>query len=348
MKPSISALFFMVLVMTVSATADPRILVGAIQPLSGEFEAEGRLIQQGIELSLAGNPSCEVEVRYEDDKSLDPLATASATQSLITVNHAAAVFEWLVQGAKVMAPIASRAGVPVFVVWDSNQELREMGPLVHGVGIETERTAQEMARFVKQNLKVDRVSLIKAEDAWVEMMAREFQKEYERLGGSVDRAESHAATETNFAPTVARLRAQSVPGAYMLLFGSSRVSFVKEAKRLGYKGAVFTGDFLSEELKALGSDADGVYSTVPWSDDEKLAALYRQRYGREITNVDLGFVALAHEAMRQFCEGVINLKQSGAVVDAAAIQKYFEKNPTKPWTREVIARAKNGRFEKIM
>ena len=300
------------------------IKIGAILSLSGEASAEGKLLQEGIELALAEHSASRIRIAYEDDQTMDARATLSALQRILNDDKTVAVLDWTVQGAKVIGPTVNARKIPSFILWDKNRELEELKPYVHALGISTEASGAQMAEFAFDRLNVKRIAIVAAEDAWAAIISGAFTEKYENLGASVEISETCNVDESDFRALITRLREHRIPAVYAPLFGASRIAFIKQARQLKYQGKILTADMLQSDIETASGDADGIYSTQLWSSDSSLMKKYEAHYGKQSTEADCGMVAIGYRGMSHLISLFDSLKAASKPVTSKVLQELQE------------------------
>ena len=205
-----------------------------------------------------------------------------------------------------------------------------------------------MADFAVKELGVTRVSILSSEDAWAEIISSAFGVQCRASGGEVESSESYGADETDFRTPITKLREKNIPAVYIPLLPQSRISFIKQARQLGYRGYILTGDLMQPEIDALGRMADGAFSTQVWSEDSQLREKYLQRFGSRLSEGALGFVEIGYSGARHVLSLLAEIKRAGRAANPLELQHAqisTRMNESKP--RSIVVAVHDGRFHKL-
>lgn len=274
--------------------------VGAVLSLTGDVAFAGAAIREGMELALKVQPKPALRIIFEDDESLNRVKTVSAAKRLIEIDKVPVIFSTAVNNTTAIAGHVNAKQVLNFVVWDSNERLAELGDYVFGFGYRNEYAGEDVAAYATEQRGLRSLSVIIAQDEWSQIVGAAFRKGAEARGGQILMFEQVPAETHDFRALIARLVRNGTSGVYVPLLPGPLVSFVRQARELGYRGYILTGDgFGQNEMAALGPQlSERIVFTQAWSAQEELAKLYSTHMGKTADSMHLGFVALGYDAVQ--------------------------------------------------
>jgi branched-chain amino acid transport system substrate-binding protein len=333
--------------------------IGAILPLTGDFAYVGAGIRQGIELALSEQPSSQIKVIFEDDLSLNRVATVNAARRLIDVEKVSVILNSAVNTVTALNTVLGSSKTLGFVVWDSNKTILELGSYVIGFGYANELAGEDMAAFAKNKLNITTVAIFSGHDEWSELVSKAFVSKFKSLGGSVSINESLALTTTDFRSLILKAKNKNIGALYLPLYPGPVISAVKQARELDFKGAILTADgFSAAEREQLGPDANGIYFTQSWVNDPEFSKAYRKHFKIETDAINMGFVALGHDIVKclmqikdsldqkslQFTSENIKHILIGFECDGVMGKTKFQKNRLSTRGEPIIV-VRNGQFQ---
>lgn len=96
-------------------------------------------------------------------------------------------------------------------------------------------------------------------------MADSFKGALQSAATSIIVEESVTVEDTDFRAQLARILAKNPDVIFAPLYTRGAVSFIRQARNLGYSGRILTGEVLFDsELQSLGRYAEGTYLTNAW------------------------------------------------------------------------------------
>ncbi len=342
-----------------SSNGEP-LKVGAIIGLSGSMAQAGIEMKKGMEIALKdlGKPT-PIQVIFEDDQSMDQKAAVSAISKLINIDKVKVVLTWVNTTIPSIAPIATRAQVPLIEFWDSNDGMFSLSPYVFCSGYSTERSGRRVAKFAVQSRKKRKLGLIVANDPYCELVANSFKEEIIKQGGEVVFAERIDPEERDVKALVLKLKRAGAEAVYAPLFMGSLYSSVRQLKELQFKGDIYTADgFIEGDIEVLGKFAEGVYSHQIVFDDKKFIEKYKNLFGTAPSNIGAGYATLGYDAIYIINQTLKNLKEKSLEPSSENIKTELETLRYEGLTGtsvlhgpsekvESIVVVKDGKFEKV-
>ena len=317
MKKYCLIILTLVIYFVAAVDAEEQVNIGAILPLTGEFAPVGNDLKSGMLLALAEEQNSKIKIYFEDDHSFNRVSAVNALNKLINVNDVRVVLNSVVNTITPLASTLNRKKVPGVVVWDSNNKISTLGDYVFGMGYSTELAGSDMAHFARINLSVNKAAIVSAHDEWSEIISNAFEEAFLKSGGSVFVHERVEITEDNFRALITKFKNANIEAIYCPLFDTAFVSLIKQAKQLGFKGKILTGDGLTpHNVQVLGEYAEDIYATQVDADNKELMQKYRNHFGPDSKPDHIGFVALGYDAVKMLLD--LNLESKALVKEIEA------------------------------
>jgi branched-chain amino acid transport system substrate-binding protein len=357
---------------TAQAAAPPRpalaqgepILIGSVGSLTGPEASFGGPVREGIQFAVdqvnaaGGVKGRKVELRsYDSQGRLED--SVSAAQRLVNKDRVLLILGEVSSSASLaIADVAQAAHVPMVTPSATHPDVTRKGDYIFRTCFIDPFQGQAMARFAREQLKLERVSILQdGRNAYSLGLSQTFQEAFTRLGGTIVSIEGYSKGDTDFrAPLLAvknvKPQALYVPGFY------SEVGVIaRQAQEVGLKLPLLGGDgWESPRLYELaGNSLEGSYYSNHYAVDNPSPELrrfvteYQARHGRQ---PDVS-VALGYDAARVALAAMERAESltGPAIRDALAKTKDFpsvsghitldaERNPVKP---AVILKIQGGK-----
>ncbi len=300
--------------------------IGAIIGLSGSMAQAGMEMKKGMEIALKdlGEPA-PIKVIFEDDQSMEQKVAVSAISKLINIDKVKVVLTWVNTTIPSIAPIATRAKVPLIEFWDSNEGMFSLSPYVFCSGVSTEKSGALGARFAIQNKKNKKLGIIVLNDPWSELIAGAFKNEVSKLGAEIVFEERVDIQEKDVRALILKLKKSGAEGVYLPLCMNSLYASIRQLKELGFNGEIYTADCMVEgDLKVLGKHGDNIYSQQILYEDPDFAKKYESLFGATPSNVGAAYAALGYDAIFIVDQTLKNLKEKGLQPSSENIKTELE------------------------
>jgi branched-chain amino acid transport system substrate-binding protein len=221
------------------------------------------------------------------------------------------------------ASILKNLGVPCLVLWDSNRSLQKFGSHIIGFGFESELAGEDMADSSRLKLNHKSVGIISFHDEWSDLITAAFEARFKQLGGRIALHEQVNGDTADFRTIMARLKSLKPDAVYLPLYGISLQSAIKQARAVHFEGEILSADsFVDNDIAATHGASEGMYLTQTWFRDDEFARKYETRFGPDqITGTNLGYVALAYDAIMLIDALAAKIHESGAAVTSETIIK---------------------------
>lgn len=297
-----------------SPSSEESIKIGAILILTGDLSNIGHAFREGIELAVdeinaqGGFKGKPLQAVIEDDRLFvgGPVGAVTAAEKLISEGHIVAGLVTAVNDAKPASPTFESNKVPLVTLWDSNEELENLGEYTFGIGFSTERAGELFAEYAYNQLHIKKVGTAFHIDEWSQLIHKNFVRRFKELGGEVVEGGSYSAEEKDYRTLITKLMQDKVEAIYFPFIMNGDL-FLKQVKELGFKGKVLTGDVVTKELIENTGDAiESVYYTQVFASQnpklDHVKELYQDKYKQEAPL--FVFTALGYDSVYTLLEAM--------------------------------------------
>ncbi len=355
--------FSIFLLSGLSVAADT-IKIGAYLPMTGAVAAYGQDAWNGIQLAKGMKATVlgkKVELLLVDTKS-DKIESANAVSRLIEKEKVVAMIGEMISGNTMAgAPIAEKAKIPSIAPTATNPLVTQGKKYVFRVCFIDPVQGDIAAKYAFNTLKARRAALIvdRSQDYCVGL-GKFFKDAFIKLGGQIV-AETYCVTEDkDFSAQLSTIKPTNPDVLYAPNYYSPVALFTKQARELGLKAPVLSGDGAQadELIQIGGKEVEGVAFTGHFhakAATTKLAKEFMARWQKKYKAEPNAFHALGADAYFVLLDAISRAKSTkGEAIRAAlATTKDFEAisgklsigedgNAVKPM---VIMVVKNGKFD---
>jgi branched-chain amino acid transport system substrate-binding protein len=280
------------LILTASGCAKEKsIKIGAVLPLTGEFQLYGQAIQKGVELAFENLLSSEKDFQYSlsvEDSESDPDKGAALVEQLYGDGFTAIIGGVTTAEAMKAVPIADQYDRVLLSPSASTPELTGISKFFYRVFVSDSREGTTMANFATQKLKISSVVILAKEDAFAQGNQEVFETNFKRQGGEVLETTEFPSEGGDFSGLIGRVMTLTPDAVYIAAYAEETSQIVLELRRQEYKGYVLaTAAFASPEIiEKVGQPAEGVFLTQAGFDTKSEDPLikgfvdaYREKYG---------------------------------------------------------------------
>lgn len=358
-------ILFSVLLLAGWSFAADTIKIGGWLPMTGAVAAYGQDANDGIAIAMEMKPTVlgkKVEFTVADTKS-DKIEAANAMSRLIEKDKVIAVIGEMISGDTMAGgPIADKAKIPVVSPTATNPLVTQGKKYVFRVCFIDPVQGDVAAKYAFNTLKAKKAALIvdKSQDYCVGL-AKFFKDAFTKLGGKIV-AETYCVTEDkDFSAQLSTIKPTNPDVIYAPNYYSPVALFTKQARELGLKAPVLSGDGAQadELIQIGGKEVEGVTFTGHFNVKAATTALAKDfiaRFDKKYPNKEPNaFHALGADAYFVLLDAITRAKSTkGEAIRAAlATTKNFQAisgklsigedgNAVKPMVINVV---KGGKFE---
>lgn len=287
------ALILLTLLVTtvVGCAKETSIKIGAVLPLTGEYQLYGQSIQKGVELAFETLVNSEMEYQYSlsvEDSASDPEKGAGLVKQLYSDGFYAVIGGVTTPEALQSVALADQYNRVLISPSASTPELTGISKHFYRVFVSDSREGTTMANFATQKLKVSSVVILAKESAYAKGNRDVFETNFIRQGGEVLEQILFPEVGGEFSGLIGRVMTLEPDAVYLAAYAEEISQMILELRRQEYKGYVLsTAAFASPEvIEKVGAPAEGVFLTQAGFDSKSEEPMiktfvdsYRAKYG---------------------------------------------------------------------
>ncbi len=267
------------------------IKVGVILPLTGDAAVYGKAIKNGIELALAeqsGDQRARASLIYEDDQGQAATAV-SVARRLINIEKVPVIIGGAQSStAEAIIPICATSRVVLVSPTATKPSLTRMGAYFFRLWPSDDYDGKVMAETAYNKLGLRRVSILYINVAYGVGITEVFEREFQRLGGTVLTKDGYNQAATDFRTFLTKIQAVNPEAIYLPGYVAEVAQILKQAKELGIKARFLGVNSLYDPklIEIAGTAAEGAVFTYPTFDTAsqdpaiaRFVTAYKARYG---------------------------------------------------------------------
>jgi branched-chain amino acid transport system substrate-binding protein len=252
-----------------SAAAQETIKIGLIQPVSGPAAYNGKNTVDGARLAesevnaAGGVLGKRIEVVLQDGKA-DPAESLSAAEKLLGRDKVKVLIgAWASSATLAVMPLVQRYEVPLIVETSTAEKITEAGnPWVFRISSNSKVDADALQPHLLSKLGLKKVVFMAANNDFGRAVVNNWTRVLTAQGATVVMAEYHKPGETNFAPTLTKIKNSGADSIVITSDSSTLSNIIKQSFEHGLKGLnrVVTSGFPAETIVQLAGKeaAEGV------------------------------------------------------------------------------------------
>jgi branched-chain amino acid transport system substrate-binding protein len=315
----------------------PKVYVGVLVPLTGTNATYGKQVLDGIELAYEeakreGKIPVNLELIKIDNKSSSE-ETKKALEKLSEKRELLLVIGPVTsEMALVAASVASRIGIPLITPTATNPKVTKRGECVFRVCYTDPLQGKILARFAYGFLGLKKAAIFfEANNPYSEGLARNFEKTFKELGGTLSKSYYYVAGDTLLSQRIDTIMKAKPELLFIPGYVGDVVNILKTMKEKNFFPVVLGGDGwhspeLIDEVGYLFEDGFTAYISTHFSSAEtspetrKFVKIYREKYGTDPEAPSaLGYDAfnlvisvlekLKSYKREEFCSALINVEK---------------------------------------
>lgn len=284
------------LLSVVCANAQEPVKAGAVLPLSGELAFVGNAMAGGMKLWEKEHPG-QIQLRFEDDRSLDRKTALLAAEKLIDADKVDILLNAAAHTMIAIAPVLNKKKIPGVVVWDSNRALETLGPYIIGFGFSTEGAGAHAAEFARTRLNAKKAAVLTAKEEWSHLIGAAFADAFKSEGGTITAQEDVNLDAGDVRAEVLRLKRSNPDVIFAPIYGTSLASFFTARQSIQFSTPVILGDtFGQNEARAFGAIAEGVFVSQGWLKNSDFQGFMEKQSGEKADSINLSYAALGYDS----------------------------------------------------
>jgi len=222
----------------ISATAEEAIEIGAIIPITGVSELEGRDMVRGIELAeeeineAGGVLGRNLEVIVEDDETR-PAAGIDAVHKLVDVDEVPVILGAYYSSVSIATGEYTNEEGVVQLSWSTSPELRNIGPYFFGVCGTDELMAANTVNFAVEDVGAERFGILVDNTDYGIGILRNSEAQIEEIGGEIVTEVRYEREKEDYRPELERLFSEDIDVVVGTAVGEDARTIFRQAYELG-------------------------------------------------------------------------------------------------------------------
>jgi branched-chain amino acid transport system substrate-binding protein len=322
--------------------------------LTGSEASFGTVVRDGIQFAVdevnaaGGVRGQKVELRAYDTQGKIEESVAAAKRLLTQDKVVLLLGDVTSSGSLAIADAVQAARVPMVTPSSTHPAVTRKGDFVFRTCFIDPFQGGAMARFARENLKLERVAVLHdSKNASSLGLSETFSEAFKKLGGTVVVVEAYSKGDTDYRAPLLAVKKAKPQAVYLPGFYSEVGIIARQARELGLTQPLLGGDgWDSERLYELAGGAlEGSYFSSHYAMDNpapelrRFVSAFQARYGRSPEAAS----ALGYDAAKVALAAIERAKSlSGSDIrDAIASTKDFpgatghitldaDRNPVKP------------------
>ena len=308
------------------------IVIGHYGSMTGSEATFGQSTDNGIELAIqqvnakGGVNGKPVRLITYDDKG-DAKEAGTAVTRLVTRDKVSAVIGEVASGLSLAgAPVCQQYGVPMISPSSTNPRVTTVGDMIFRVCFIDPFQGYVCAKFARENpkLKAEKIAILYDQAApYSEGLAREFDKAFKSMGGTITTRQAYTAGDQDFTAQLTTIRGTSPDMIFIPGYYTDVGNIAIQARKLGIKAPLLGGDgWDSVKLAEIARDSiEGSYYSNHYSHEDprprvqEFISQYKVKYGA----VPDGLAALGYDAAMLMFDAMTRAKSLNGSELASAI-----------------------------
>lgn len=306
------------------------ILIGHFASLTGSEATFGVSTDHGVILAMeernaaGGVKGRKIELKTLDDASKSSEA-GNVVQRLISEDKVVALLGEVASGSSLAGgKVAQQFGVPMISPSSTNKKVTEGRDMVSRVCFLDEFQGYVVAKFAKDNLKLDKVAVLFDQAApYSKGLAETFKAEFEGLKGTVVTSQAYTAGDPDVSAQLQSIKTSGAQAVFLPGYYTDAGNIVNQARKLGITVPFLGGDgWDSAKLAEIGGTAiEGSYYSNHYSFDETRPEVqeFVTKFQKRWNETPDGLAALGYDAARVLFAAMDKSPSLGGKDLAAAI-----------------------------
>lgn len=290
--------------------------IGAILPITGSDNVYGEPVKKGIELAyeeIKADPEYSkkivltvVDSGSDPEKAKEQLSAQYDAGALLAIGGVTS------SEAKEMIAVAERYDRVLVSPTASAPELSGLSRNFYRIWPSDFAAASRMAQFVSQDLEIDEVVVVAAEQHEYAMgIQGAFESAYDGLGGKVVETIEFPEYTTDFSGLLERVMTLAPKAVYLTAYGEAIGQMIQDLRKKGYEGKILTTSAFASPrfIVPVGDAAQGVILTQTvfeldsdYAHIQNFVNRYKAKYGED---PDI-FAAHGYDVMKIVAQAVQN------------------------------------------
>jgi branched-chain amino acid transport system substrate-binding protein len=248
-----------------SGAMSQTIKIGLIQPVTGPAAYDGQSVINGArlaesEINAAGGVlGKSIELMLQDGKA-DPAESLNAAEKLLDRDKVKVLIgAWASSATLAVMPLVQRYEVPLIVETSTAEKITEAGnPWVFRISSNSKIDADVLQPYLVKKLSLRKVVFMAANNDFGRAVVSNWTRALTAEGGATVSAEYHKPGETNFSPTLTKIKNSGADSIVITSDITTVSNIVKQSYELGLKGlnrVVTSGNPIEAIMPLAGKEA---------------------------------------------------------------------------------------------
>ena len=335
------------------AKKSEQIKIGVVGPFTGEGATYGDSMRRGFELAFQNEPA--IKLIYEDDKFI-PQEGVTCITKLISADKVQVVLGSAASSVTLaMAPIAEKNKVILISSISTSDDLRKSGEYIFRNVPRNEIQGTTAARYLFATLGKKNVAILKKNDDYAINLAKGFQTEFQKLGGTILLDEAYEKDTRDFRGIVTKIKASDPQAVYIPGNYQEVALFLKQAYEGGLKTPFVGGDgsYSPELIKLAGNAAEGTCYTIMAVKHNDYYKQFNEAFKKKYQRDPDVYDAYAYEAASIILKAIKDVGYDATKIKDYLLSHSFESSLTGPLKFDQdgevdrqygIVKVQNGKF----
>jgi branched-chain amino acid transport system substrate-binding protein len=323
-------------------SATKQVVVGMLQPLTGDAAAVGQTGRQGAELAVSevnakgGVDGTTIKLEVLDAAG-DVTTGTNAFTKLMADKPVAILGPNISAVALALVPRLDRARLPMLSGALSPDLTKSKSPWVFRIRSSDSTAARDLVDYAAKTLNLSSIALVSEESDYGQGGAAAVEASLEAEGIKPVTTATFAAGANDLSSQVLKIKKSGAKSVIYWGSQSPAALFAKQARQLGYSGTILGSNAYTDAsvLKLAGTSANGIYSVVnfiPQGTDpavQQFVKAYKAKYGNDPDSYAASYfdtVNLLVQAMQSgtSAEDIADTLKSVNYTGIAATYKYHD------------------------
>lgn len=307
--------------------AKPNLVIGMVNPLSGDSATYGVSHKNGFELAreeinkAGGVKGQQVDVLFHDDAG-DPKQSAAGAQKYADQKNVVAIVgSCLSSNTLAMVPITDKAKLPHSVVSSSTSKLSGMSQYFFRMAVQDAQVGILMGDLIAQKLKAQKVAILYPNNDYGKGLTAAIEEQVKKHGATVISNQAYLATDKDYSALLTGIKAQNVDALAVAGTYTDGGLITKQARELGLNIPIVggTGFYSPKFVEIAGKAAEGsiFLGAFVASNPDPAVQTFVQKYKAKYNMEPDTFAALGYDQMYVIAKAMEKATEKGAVTREA-------------------------------
>lgn len=259
------------------------IKIGAVLHLTGDQAEPAIAFRDGIELAThkineaGGIQGRQLKLIIEDSQ-LKPKEALNAASKLINIDKVIVAIDASFLEVMANGPAFNTAKIPVITLWDSSEDIENLGDYIFAIGVWTPSAGEKAAQFTYGTLGAKTVVIVNTQNEWSQSVSKFFKEKFEALGGTVTETFSMAPSTNDYRTTITKTKWLN-PDAIYSPVTDGVVQFYTQLHQLEFKKPIVTSDIITgEHINSSPEAFENIYQTQPLEPNSDATTVMIKQY----------------------------------------------------------------------